>query len=265
MKKITTATDSGGAPIYKSDLREVFGKEIWDTLEGLLYRYQADTQGIIVSGCVITANGGGFDITAGIVYLNGEFMRLAASTALSFPKYIAADTVTNDTRTFADGTSHVVTINKIAGIDTPLPVGVQYIAITNLTDANDRRWNPQSAVEVAAAIVATTAPAWVNVTLLNSWASISGATVQYRHNTVTKTIELRGILDGASAGSAIFADAPNLPDPDYGGMGVPSFKAPVVADNSTFACLTKVAAGWQITAFDTARDYHLDGVIYHTA
>lgn len=255
MKKLVTAADLGGAPFTKADLRTVFNDEIWDAVEALLSPYASDTEGIIVSGCVITNNAGNFDMTEGICYLDGQFRRIAAVTNQTYPKYIYPNFISvDDTRTFADGSSHVLFSDRIASLDVSIPVGVQYIAITNLTDANDRRLS----------YFINNTPAWQNVTLLNGWASVTGATVQYRRNPITKVIELRGLLDAGSASSAIFADSPDLPDPDYAGMGVSSFKAPIVADNSTFACLTKVAAGWQITAHDTARDYFLTGVQYIT-
>lgn len=144
MKKIVSAADLGGAPIYKSDMREIFNDEIWDAIEALLSPFQSDTQGIIVSGCVFTNNAGNFDMTAGIVYLNGEFMRIAAVTNQTFTKYIAASTPTQESRTFADGTVNDVTESKTAGLVGSAPMSGQYITISSLTDADSRRWRPIS-------------------------------------------------------------------------------------------------------------------------
>jgi len=141
MKKFTTGTDLGGAPIYKNDLREVFNSEIWVAIEALLYQFNSDTQGIIVSGCVTTANGGNFDMTAGVVYLNGEFMRIPAAINQTFTKYIAPKAAINDSRTFADTTSHVITIDKQAELVGSAPGAGQYITIASLIDLDDRRLN----------------------------------------------------------------------------------------------------------------------------
>lgn len=142
MKKVVSATDLGGAPFFKNDLREVFNSEIWAAMQAILSPFDTDTEGIIVSGCVITANASNFDITAGIVYLNGEFMRLAAATNQSFTKYIAPATPTSDSRTFADGTTHAVVQTKNAELVGSAPGAGQYVTIATLTGAADRIWRP---------------------------------------------------------------------------------------------------------------------------
>lgn len=145
MKKIVTATDLGGAPFFKNDMREVFNSEIWDAIEALLSPYDSDVEGIIVSGCEISANAANFDITAGIVYLNGEFMRLPAATNQSFTKYIAPATASSDSRTFADSTTHAVVETKTAELVGAAPGAGQYVTINSLTGANDRVWRPATA------------------------------------------------------------------------------------------------------------------------
>lgn len=140
MKKLVTAADLGGAPIYKSDLRDLFNVEIWAAIQAMLSPFDSDTQGIIVSGCVITDNSGNFDMTAGIVYLNGEFMRISAVTNQTFTKYIAPDSVVDDSRTFADGNTHAVMETKGASLAGSAPGSGQYITISSLTSADDRRW-----------------------------------------------------------------------------------------------------------------------------
>jgi len=142
MKKLSTATDLGGAPIYKNDLREVFNYEIWAAVEALMSQFNSDTQGIVVQGCVTTANGGNFDMTSGVVYINGEFMRIPAATNQAFTKYIAPAAVVNSTRTFADTTSHVVTIDSKAELVSSAPGTGQYITISSLTSLDARRWRP---------------------------------------------------------------------------------------------------------------------------
>ncbi|HMG89264.1 MAG TPA: hypothetical protein VK589_04370 [Chryseolinea sp.] len=139
MKKIVSATDLGGAPFFKNDMREIFNAELWDVIEGILSQHDADTQGVIISGCVLSANAANFDMTAGIVYLNGEFMRIAAATNQTFNKFIQPSTPTTESRTFADGTTHNLTETKGAELGASTPGAGQYITIANLTAPDSRR------------------------------------------------------------------------------------------------------------------------------
>ena len=141
MKKIVSATDLGGAPLFKNDLREVFNSELWDVMQAMLAHHDGDTQGIIVSGCVLSANASNFDMTAGIVYLDGEFMRIAAATNQTFTKFIAPATPTSDSRTFADGTTHALVETKTAELVGSSPGG-RYVTIANLVAPDARRLNP---------------------------------------------------------------------------------------------------------------------------
>lgn len=138
MKKFTS-TGLGGAPLNKNDLKTIFNDEIWSATEAILSPFIADTEGIIVSGCIITG-GGPYSISAGIVFLNGEFMRLPAQTGLSLPQYIIPSTPVGDSRVFGDGTTQVVAVNKSAIASGSLPGSGQYIAITSSTDPDDRRY-----------------------------------------------------------------------------------------------------------------------------
>ncbi len=138
MKKITSVADLGGGPVTKEDLRTVFNDELWDAIEAILGMFSANTEGVIVSGCVISG-GGPYDITAGIVYLNGEYMRLPALTGQTLPKYIAPATAVNDNRLFSDATTHALYITKSAELVGSAPGAGQYIAITVSTDPDDRR------------------------------------------------------------------------------------------------------------------------------
>jgi hypothetical protein len=139
MKKFTSS-GNGGAPVHKEDLRTIFNDELWDVLESMFSQHLTSTEGVIVSGCVISG-GGPYDISEGIVFLDGEFMRLPAQTGQTLPKYIKAAASVNDTRTFADGSSGVVAVTKAAELAGSSP-GTQYIAITSTTDPDDRRLKP---------------------------------------------------------------------------------------------------------------------------
>jgi len=185
MKKLSTATDLGGAPIYKNDLREVFNYEIWAAVEALMSQFNSDTQGIVVQGCVTTANGGNFDMTSGVVYINGEFMRIPAATNQSFTKYIAPAAVVNSTRTFAYTTSHVVTIDSKAVLVSSAPGTGQYITISSLIDLDDRRWRPALLQDVDAVQneVDTQNPDGLITIMytIGNWNMVSTASVQITH------------------------------------------------------------------------------------
>lgn len=140
MKKINPSAVTGGMPINTDDFRTVFNSEIWGPMEAMLSPFNSDTQGIIVSGCTLTPNGPNWDISAGIVYLNGEFMRLAAATNQALPKYIAPAAAVNDNRVFSDQTTKTAFITKSAELVGAAPGAGQYVAITSSTDPDDRRW-----------------------------------------------------------------------------------------------------------------------------
>lgn len=138
MKKINNSGQPGGMPINQDEMREVFNDEIWDAIESILSPYNTDTQGIIVSGCEVTG-GGPYSIAAGVVYLNGEFMRLPAATGQTLPKYIAPATPVNHSAVFADTVIRVAFITKSAELVGSTPGAGQYVAITTSTDPDDRR------------------------------------------------------------------------------------------------------------------------------
>lgn len=130
---------NGGAPFNNEDLNDVFQTEPWGVLQGMLSGYDSGAEGVIVSGCVVTANASNFDMTAGIVYLNGEFMRVDAVTNLSYPRYIKAATPTNVTRTFENTTSQIFIIEKKAQVSATVDGSGQEITISNLTNSIERR------------------------------------------------------------------------------------------------------------------------------
>lgn len=139
MKKILPGTELGGVPVNKSDFRTVLNSEIWNAIEGTMSLFDANTEGVIVSGCVITNNAGNFDMTAGIVYLNKEFMRMAAVVNQTYTKYIQPATPTQESRVYGNGTTNNWLENKDAQITGSIPGAGQYITINSLTGAEDRR------------------------------------------------------------------------------------------------------------------------------
>jgi hypothetical protein len=218
MRKLNNPMPSGGAPFTNEDFSDVFQTEIWAALQGLLSQYDADAEGVIVSGCVVTPNVGNFDMTAGIVYLNGEFMRVDAVTNQTFTKYIKASAVTNVSRVFNDAASKTFIIEKKAEVSATVDAGGQEITISSVAASNDRRFsvatatklgltklyanvaasNTDGAVTQDALVTALNLkadkvqPAWTDIVLNSDWEKYpTGQTPQWRVDQFGK-IELRG-------------------------------------------------------------------------
>ena len=130
---------SGGAPFTNEDLNDVFQGEIWAAMQAMLSQYDSDSEGVIVSGCAVTPNASNFDMTAGIVYLNGEFMRVDAVTNQTFTKYIKASAAANVARDFNDGASKTFIIEKKAEVSATVDGGGQEITISSLYSSLYRR------------------------------------------------------------------------------------------------------------------------------
>lgn len=134
MKKFLS-TDLGGAPVTKEDLRTIFNDDIWDAMEALLLNANS---AIVVSGCVLSDNAGNFDMTAGVVFIDGQFLRVGAVTNQTFTKYIRQATAVNDSRTFADGGTHDVATSYTAEVNAAAGGG-QVLTISSLTSLDGKR------------------------------------------------------------------------------------------------------------------------------
>ncbi len=135
MKKYIDPIPDGGAPLHNNRITTQFQNDIWAALEAALAVYQPGTgnYGIIVDGCVVTDNAGNFDISEGVVYLNGRFLRLPASTNQTFPKYIEEAAETFEAKQFADGDTKDLISVRVAQLVSGVPSD-QYVAITALDD-----------------------------------------------------------------------------------------------------------------------------------
>lgn len=204
MKKVLPSSELGGAPFFYDDMDTVFNKEIWDVIEGMFYGYSQDTEGIVIQGCVLTDNAGNFDMTAGIVMLNGEFMRISAVTNITYTKYIVPSAAVADNRTFAGGLTHDVMQTKGAELSAIAPAGgpgAQYVRIAGLSDVEDRRLLTQEKVrivQIGAWNMDTTSTVTVNLGIKE--ADIRQITVTIRDNAGTlHDIVGQGALLGTSA------------------------------------------------------------------
>lgn len=246
MKKIVTTTTNGGGPLSLTDHKTVFNDEVWDGIEALLSGYTSDTEGVIVSGCVVGGSGpSSYTISAGIVFLNGEFMRLPAQTGKSLPQYIQPDTPINTQRTFASAVLTTLFVEKSATVAGSTPGAGQYIAITTTTDGEDRRL----ALEVKGK--------WTTIALSAGWSG----TIQYRTEKCGRVV-LRG---------SIHATAPTATSTVTAAAAVPTPASDskfVVAQNSGVSnnvSILKISSSGVLTIdlnFVTDSDYNFDGVSY---
>lgn len=141
MKKYIDPIPDGGAPLHNNRITTQFQNDLWSAIEGMMSEFSNNptgNYGIIVSGGEVVDNAGNFDIAAGVVYLNGKFLRLAAATNQTFTKYIAAKTVSYEAKTFADGGSKNLIVVEEAELVGSAPGSGQYITISSLTSANIR-------------------------------------------------------------------------------------------------------------------------------
>ncbi len=143
MKRYINPIPNGGAPLHNNRLNIELQAEIWDALSNILrplgYNYPNGNFGTIIGGCEITANGGGFDIAEGLVYLNGSFLRVTAATGQAFTKYIAAAAPVNIAKTFADSVSRDLIVESTAELVGSAPGSGQYITISDLYSALGNR------------------------------------------------------------------------------------------------------------------------------
>lgn len=243
MKK-WTSTALGGAPVTDDDLLAVFNSEIWGAIEAIFYQFNSDTQGVIVSGCVLTDNAGNFDMTAGIVYLNGEFMRIPAFTNQAFTKYIAPDTIVNDSRTFQDSTTNTVAVTKQATLVGSAPGSGQYVTIASLIGPDVRRYFG----------------VWKNIPLQNSWVASGSSTPQYKVS--VGKVQFRGQVDGTGASSGNITNTGVLPSAGYN-VAMPSNRLHVTT-LATDAIPVSVTTSGQMNSQDHANTsaLYLEGLQY---
>lgn len=249
MRKLNKPMPNGGAPFTNEDLNDVFQTEIWDAIQSLLFEYNSDSEGVIVSGCLVSANASNFDMTAGIVYLNGEFMRVDAVTNLSFPRYIKAATPTNVTRTFENTTTQTFIIERKAEVSTTNDGSGQEITISSLTNSLSRR------IEVLlgnSVLSKQTSGAYqkrritTRILAIGDWNMNSTASISVAHDLAFADIITFSavIIDDIGSQKRVIGPAPSISStPELGG----SVSATAVNIN-----LNRVAGGvFQSTDFDS--------------
>jgi len=241
MKKFTS-TGLGGAPIFKDDLKTIFNDELWAVIQAMLSAFDSNTEGLVISGCVTTANAGNFDMTAGIVYLNGEFMRIAAVTNQSFTKYIAPSTAVNDTRTFEDSSSQVVAVTKGAELVGSAPGAGQYLTIASLTDLDNRRWKAMSSegVNVRTKIIE-----------IGDWDMDADATKQVTHGLDFTKIRSVSAVIRNDAGTGQFPVPSSLSTTGVAELFFANNIVPVPITSTVIVLARLTGGGFDDTAFDS--------------
>lgn len=292
MKKLKSTIPNGGAPLGEFPvLRELFNVEIWDAMEAILNSVtDGQTEGVILSGCEVTG-AGPYDISAGLVYLDGEILRFDAVTGQTLTKYIRKATVTSEGGQFADGaTKDYIDVHK-ASLQSTTGSGVQYITMTS---AGGRRLDDRigdiindgvvTAAKIASGAVTTSKisdlnvttvkiaanavtsdkievqQAWQNLTLLNSWVTSGAATHAtpptpgYYKDSLGR-VHLRGVVDNGTSTTIATLPVGYRPDANFNAGWLNS------AGNSTIRVLTDGS----IQGDDAGGYVILDGISFRAA
>jgi hypothetical protein len=135
MKKIVSPLSNGGAPWTDDLLAGILGQEGWSALEGTLQSISnpasSGNVGVIVSGCVVSGTGP-YNCSAGIVYLNGQFMAFPGFTAQTLPQYIVPATLVTNTDTWGDGSTHNLWTQQDSTFQSGLPGSGQFITLSTI-------------------------------------------------------------------------------------------------------------------------------------
>lgn len=150
MKKFIDPIANGGAPMFSDNVVGPVFKDIYAAIESVLSNVSAETQGVIVKGCVVTNVGGSnYSCTSGIVYLNGKFLDFAGFTSLTLPRYIVQANDVNSSFPFFDGSSNDLLVTQSATHQNTIP-GSQYVAVTNTSPKSLLNYiSPQVAASIA--------------------------------------------------------------------------------------------------------------------
>lgn len=201
MKKIVSPLSNGGAPWTDDLLAGILGQEGWTAFEALLQNLYPSSAsgnvGVIISGCVVSG-AGPYNCSAGIVYLNGQFMSFPGFTALTLPQYIVPATLVTNTDIWGDGSSHNLWTQQDAAVQSSLPGSGQYISLTTLGaqgTPGGQRYGMGGMT------------AWTTLTLLNSWTNASTPVARWRF-LGNGLIELSGGISVPAGVNPIFAAIP---------------------------------------------------------
>ena len=121
MKRFVSPIPNGGLPIFVDDFLTI-DLENLDAINAILSGYN---EPIVVSGVEVSnldTNAKTFDLSAGLVFLNGSIMRVPSYSG-TYPLYISEGATVQENRDFEDGNNETVLETKSAQTTTSLPAG----------------------------------------------------------------------------------------------------------------------------------------------
>lgn len=176
MRRIIDPLPAGVAPFYSTDISSIVQKNYLDILSGIQRGNTLGArEGIVISGCEVTANGGNIDIAAGVVFMANEFYLMSAQTNVAAPQYATITTDVIGQRTFKDGTVQNFDITKRAQTSGSIPVS-QYITFERKV-TNHNVWTRYAS----------------HYGLANGWQETTTQPLEFRKN-FDGTISWRGAL-----------------------------------------------------------------------
>lgn len=122
-----------GVPVFVGDFFEVLQEEQYSVIRSLLSKMtEGSTQGLVLSGVLVSGNTINFDTTPGIVFLDGDFYRIDSQAGISNPSYIVPSTSESISRTFGNLSNKQVFEIKKATVSSTIPSSGQYIVIDTI-------------------------------------------------------------------------------------------------------------------------------------
>ena len=192
MKKFLSSIEDGQPKALNTFLTDYLGSELWDAIESPFKNYPYP---FIATGVDATGASPNAQITEGIVYMNGKFLRVPATTNLTYPFYIKeAATFNEQTPFFTGGNKDIVSV-ETAEIDASDPGGVR---IEIAEAGGGHRYGDL---------------VWNDFTFINNWANFGTTKCQWAVK--EGIVYLRGELDGSAATGTEITDN-ILPNPNGG-------------------------------------------------
>jgi len=139
MKEYLNPIPNGGAPFNNNRIITELNGEIHAAYVAYLAAFDSHTEGVILSGMQVTGSGP-YNVSAGLVYLNGKIRRFPAQVGITLPKYVVPADITTQ-KVFADGVSRNLLQDYSSTVQNIAPGSGQYIALASATDFDDRRIN----------------------------------------------------------------------------------------------------------------------------
>lgn len=125
-KRFISPLPTGGLPISNEDFLMLQN----ETLEAISAVCAGISNAFVISGCEVIPQQSYNEISAGIVFINGQIMQFDGTSTQNGTVYIFADAGTKTTRLFKDGFVKDATITTKAIANTTPPQNAPYITIS---------------------------------------------------------------------------------------------------------------------------------------